>query len=154
MNINVSFWYMRPCKQGDVHRRFGGTYCLHLQDLRENRARKRQPEPCNVCVSFYWPVLQPITLILNAWSFWHQIEQTTKQREEEKNAMFWNITQWNLAEFYRGYGGSYCLRVQGRGVRCASKQQHTETNILKYRINNSLQSQIHRIKVNKVRGKQ
>jgi hypothetical protein len=34
------FWHMAPCRYC-VNRRFGGTYCLHLQDRRKKKIRKR-----------------------------------------------------------------------------------------------------------------
>jgi hypothetical protein len=35
---SYSFWNVRQCSSVDIHRRFGGTHCLHLQ------YRSNQPE--------------------------------------------------------------------------------------------------------------
>lgn len=50
INSNI-IWDVMPCSVVKVCRRFGGTYCLHLQDRPRMQARRKQSEPYPV--NFY-----------------------------------------------------------------------------------------------------
>jgi hypothetical protein len=39
---STAFCNIMPCSPLEVHRRFGGTYCLHIQGQRVSQARKQQ----------------------------------------------------------------------------------------------------------------
>jgi hypothetical protein len=43
---NAIFWDITPCIPLKINRRFGGTYRLHLQGPRINRARNQKSELC------------------------------------------------------------------------------------------------------------
>jgi hypothetical protein len=45
------FWDITPCSPLKVNRRFGGTYCLHLQGRRISRARRLCLSPAYTLVS-------------------------------------------------------------------------------------------------------
>jgi hypothetical protein len=43
---STSFWQIMPCSPLKVNRRFGGTYCLHLQAQRKSRPRNQLLATC------------------------------------------------------------------------------------------------------------
>jgi hypothetical protein len=46
--IDLSFRYVTPCSVVDVDRRFGGTYCLHLQGRKVSQATTNiQKDQCS-----------------------------------------------------------------------------------------------------------
>lgn len=47
------FWEVTPCSPIEIHRLFGGTYCLHLLDWEVSQARNRQEEISVIILSFY-----------------------------------------------------------------------------------------------------
>jgi hypothetical protein len=40
---NIIFWDMMPCSPSNFNRRFGGTYCLHIQGQRNKFSKNQQP---------------------------------------------------------------------------------------------------------------
>jgi hypothetical protein len=40
---SIIFWDITPCSPFSVNRRFGGTYCLHLQGRKNKLGKKQAP---------------------------------------------------------------------------------------------------------------